>query len=413
MLIIKGINKDFNLYYMKKTTLLLLSAITLMGCESITIDDENQSNSVLPSTEVFVSGRAFTYSGTKGYAWPYVNTEEGWESARFSIRIDQTYPGVIDQSSELYFGRKPNQKASAQNDKNRGEVWTNYPYGHYNDRNFDYYLQDKATGNNVGMFRYVTDVNGLKTQLAIKKTPSVYAFLEEEKSDLQGLINANNKVAENTWKMGIVDSLLALGEEHLQSHVAWYVVKEVGGQGLWHVNGIIVDTVVGKPDKTPDNVEVDIHQQQHADWSEIKTSVHVRTDADYVKINIPLTVDQIVEQDDFDIRIFKDYISSADASNFSGATVTITHDDKGITILIENIDYEAIKEYKSRFGDGLTVEIFSYTTSADAAAVWANVKKSCVVSTGKQCTVVGQITSAYDIDGDGKTEEALLTVMNP
>ena len=413
MLIIKGINKDFNLYYMKKTALLLLSAITLMGCESITIDDENPSNSVLPSTEVFVSGRAFTYSGTKGYAWPYVNTEEGWESARFSIRIDQTYPGVIDQSSELYFGRKPNQKASAQNDKNRGEVWTNYPYGHYNDRNFDYYLQDKATGNNVGMFRYVTDVNGLKTQLAIKKTPSVYAFLEEEKSDLQGLINANNKVAENTWKMGIVDSLLALGEEHLQSHVAWYVVKEVGGQGLWHVNGIIVDTVVGKPDKTPDNVEVDIHQQQHADWSEIKTSVHVRTDADYVKINIPLTVDQIVEQDDFDIRIFKDYISSADASNFSGATVTITHDDKGITILIENIDYEAIKEYKSRFGDGLTVEIFSYTTSADAAAVWANVKKSCVVSTGKQCTVVGQITSAYDIDGDGKTEEALLTVMNP
>ena len=398
---------------MKKTALLLLSAITLMGCESITIDDENPSNSVLPSTEVFVSGRAFTYSGTKGYAWPYVNTEEGWESARFSIRIDQTYPGVIDQSSELYFGRKPNQKASAQNDKNRGEVWTNYPYGHYNDRNFDYYLQDKATGNNVGMFRYVTDVNGLKTQLAIKKTPSVYAFLEEEKSDLQGLINANNKVAENTWKMGIVDSLLALGEEHLQSHVAWYVVKEVGGQGLWHVNGIIVDTVVGKPDKTPDNVEVDIHQQQHADWSEIKTSVHVRTDADYVKINIPLTVDQIVEQDDYEIRIFKDYISSADASNFSGATVTITHDDKGITILIENIDYEAIKEYKSRFGDGLTVEIFSYTTSADAAAVWANVKKSCVVSTGKQCTVVGQITSAYDIDGDGKTEEALLTVMNP
>ena len=399
---------------MKKTALLLFSAITLMGCESITIDDENQSNPVLPSTEVFVSGRAFTYaySGTKGYAWPYVNTEEGWESARFSIRIDQTYPGVINQSSELYFGRKPNQRASAQNDKNRGEVWTNYPYGHYNDRDFDYYKQDRATGNNIGMFRYVTDVNGLKTQLAIKKTPSVYAFLEEEKSDLQGLIDANNKVAENTWKMGIVDSLLALGEEHLQSHVAWYVVKEVGGKGLWHVNGIMVDTVVGKPDKTPDDVEVDIHQQQHADWSEIKTSVHVRTDADYVKINIPLTVDQIVEQDDFDIRIFKDYISSADASNFSGATVTITHDDKGITILIENIDYEAIKEYKSRFGDGLTVEIFSYTTSDDAAAVWANVKNSCVVSTGKPCTVVGQITSAYDIDGDGKTEEALLTVMN-
>jgi hypothetical protein len=395
------INKGRNICFMKKIALLLLGAVALMGCEKVSVNDsikDEQTGSILPETEVFVSGRAFaytdTYSGTKGYLWPYANTEEGWESARFSIRIDQSYPGYVNQNSELYFGRKANRAASAQNDKNRGEVWTNYPYGHYNDRDFDYYKIDKSTGNNVGMFRYVSDINGLKTQLAIKKAPSVYDFLEEEKSDLQALIAANKKVAENTWKLGIVDSLLALGEEHLNSHVAWYVVKEVGGKGLWHVNGIMVDTVVGKPDNTPDNVEIDIHQQQHLEWSEIKTSVHIRADVDSIKINIPLSIDEMVEQDDFDIRIFKDYISS-DATDFSDAEIKITHNDKGITIVIRKIDFEAIKKYKSKFGDGLTVEIFSYTTSDNTSKVWDEIKKSRVVSIGKSCTVQGQITSAY------------------
>lgn len=388
---------------MKKIALLLLGGIALMGCESVNIDDaimnENQNGSVLPSTEVFVSGRAFSYSGTKGYLWPYANTEEGWESARFSIRIDQTFPGYVDQSSELYFGRKANQAASAQNDKNRGEVWTNYPYGHYSDRDFDYYKTDQKTGKNIGMFRYVTDPKGLKTQLAIKKAPSVYDFLEEEKSDLQALIAANNKVAENTWKMGIVDSLLALGREHLDTHVAWYVVKEVGRKDLWHVNGVMTDTVVGKPDKTPDNIEIDIHQQQHVDWNEIKTSVHIRADVDSIEINIPLSEDELVEQDDFDIRIFKDYLSSD--VDFSDCEIIITHNDKGITIVIRNIDFEAIKKYKSQFGDGLTVEIFSYTTSNNTSKVWEEVKKSRVVSLGKTCTVLGQITSAYYEDTAG------------
>ena len=230
--------------------------------------------------------------------------------------------------------------------------------------------------------------------MALMGTTSCSDFLEEEKSDLQDLIAANKKVAENTWKLGIVDSLLALGEEHLNSHVAWYVVKEVGGKGLWHVNGVLVDTVVGKPDNTPDNVEIDIHQQQHLEWSEIKTSVHIRADVDSIEINIPLSIDEMVEQDDFDIRIFKDYISS-DATDFSDAEIKITHNDKGITIVIRKIDFEAIKKYKSKFGDGLTVEIFSYTTSDNTSKVWDEIKKSRVVSIGKSCTVQGQITSAY------------------
>ena len=388
---------------MRKTALLLfLGVFALMGCEKVTIDDVNlnQTDSVLPSTEVFVSGREFTYSdseytyGTKGYKWPYTDPSGEWQSARFSIRIDQTFPGYVDQNSELYFGRKANFSAASQNDKNRGEVWTNYPYGHYNDRDFDYYKRDKATGNNIGMFRYVSDPNGLKTQGAIKKAPSVLGILEDEKDDLEALIAANKQVTSNKKKLRLVDSLLALGAEHLDSHVAWYVVKEVGGQNLWHVNGVMVDTVVGEPDKIPDNVEIDIHQQQHAEWSEIKTSVHVRADVDSIVINSPLSVDEMVERDDFDIRIFKDYISS-DAGNFSGAEVKITHNDSGITIVIRNIDFETIKKYKSQFGDGLTVEVFSYTTSSNTSEVWGKVKKSRVVSMGKSCTVLGQITSAY------------------
>ena len=80
--------------------------------------------------------------------------------------------------------------------------------------------------------------------------------------------------------------------------IIWYVAKEVGSQYLWHVNGILVEK-----DKTPEhiweeikddvdddmdisddegaeNVEIDIHKQEHKDWNEIKTSIHVRADVE-------------------------------------------------------------------------------------------------------------------------------------
>ena len=215
------------------------------------------------------------------------------------------------------------------------------------------------------------------------------------------------KVADgNGSKLAQIDGWLkqdTLEPGYLDSHVLWYVVKEVGMRYGWHVNGVITDTVVAdyKIDpnaKIPDNVEIDIHQQDHYDWNEIKTSIHIRTDCESLKINIPLDYETIVEQDDFAIRVFdynyKEYAISTE----------ITHDENGITINITNIPADLISELKTKFGDGLTIEVHSYCNTSD---YWEKLKKSCVVSTGKPCTVNGQITSAFN------DEKAIISVMNP
>lgn len=369
--------------------LMLFGMISCYNTDRV-FDIVEPETSVLPETEVYVQGKLVSNVGTKGgsslYEWPY-DSKQGWESARFSIRIDASLPGYTNQSSDLYFGRP-----AFKDGKNRGRVSSTYPYGHYNDRDYDYYKKAKVTGNNIGMFRYLYDEKGLKTQFAILEAPSVVDILSDEVDDLQAEIDANKNVAKNTVKMQSVNSLIALGKDYLDTHVLWYVVKEVALKGGWHVNGIIADTVIGKPNNIPENIEVDIHQQKHLDWNEIKTSVHIRTDVDSIKIRIPLAFDDICEQDDFDIRVFKAFYKE---NEYSDVTVTITHDENGITIVISDIQSALIEKYKNQFGDGLTVEVFSYT-NLDSISAWQKIKKSHVVSTGKFCTIVGQVTSAYN-----------------
>ena len=386
---------------MKKIALLLLGAVALMGCEKVSYEGNEQTSSNLPETKVFALGQSLNFDATKGYAWPYVSELEGWETARFSIRADRSIPDYTDKSSALYYGRP-----AGKDGHNRGRVYTAYPYGHYNDRDLDYYKTDKKTGENIGLFRYVYDKKGLKTQLAIAEAPSVQAILRDEVVDLEAtkasLLAAGKSTTQVQASLDDVNGLLAMDSVYLNTHVLWYVVKEVGMRYGWHVNGTIVDYEVGEPDNIPDNVEVDIHQQEHLEWSEIKTSIHVRADVETVEINIPLDFDDIVEQDDFDIRVYKTYTKA-----YADVDITITHDSKGITIKVSNITAAMIDDLKGKYGDGLTVEVFSYTKSTDVAAVWEKVKNS-TVKTGNPCTVVGQITSAYDIDGNGETEEAPL-----
>ena len=160
----------------------------------------------------------------------------------------------------------------------------------------------------------------------------------------------------------------------------------------WHVNGVITEQEV--PDyrldpaqKIPDNVEIDIHQQEHYDWDEIKTSIHIRNACDSITINLPLSYENIIEQDDFDIRIFEYYYTEDTV-----ITHKVIHDENGITIKINNIPASMIARLKSLYGDGITVEIHSYCKNSD---YWEELKNSCVVKTGKPCQINGQITSAF------------------
>ena len=381
---------------MKKFLSLFAIAALMVSCDSESTDGNNRStdNSSLPQTEIFVQGQLLGANAaeTRGnYKWPEVNEAEGWESARFSIRADGTIPGVIDQSSALYYGRSPGKVGN-----NKGKVYIMYPYGHYNDRDLDYYQKDKKTGNNIGLFRYVLDETGMKTQLAIKEYPDMVELLQDEIDDLNAAIAKGQNVAKNQASLDQINGWMALEAAepgYLDKHVLWYVVKEVGMKNGWHVNGVIVDYEVPKysvsPDNVPNNVEVDIHQQVHKDWNEIKTSVHIRADVESVTINIPLKQTDVIEKDDFAIRMF-DF-------NYAeyNITHTITHDENGITIEISNIPAQLIQELKQNFHDGLTVEIHSYCTTED---IWEQLSKSRVVKLGKPCTVNGQVTSALRPD---------------
>lgn len=399
----------------KSLFLLLFFAVTLISCNN---DESNGSvvpikNEVKPSTEVFVQGQYVYPVGTRSevtvsnsstraeYAYPKwpLHTNEGYDIARFSLRADGTIPGVIDQSSSLYFGRSPGKQGN-----NRGRVsnlftYNYFDYGHYDDRGLDYYMKDKKTGDNEGLFRYILDEEGQKTQLAILEAPKVSAILGDEVADLQAEIESGLAAGKNVTKaqnnLNKVNALLALGDDYLESHVLWYVVKEVGMQYGWHVNGIISDNTVPvytfDSKMTPDNVYVDVHQQQHNDWNEIKTSIHIRTACESVKVTIPLDEEDILEQDDFAIRVFDYDISSYTISN------TVTHDANGITISITNIPGELIQNLKDNFGDGLTIEIHSYTNKSD---IWDKLQKS-YVTTGKSCMVNGQTSTAIQHDGEG------------
>ena len=369
---------------MKKIALLACLTFALVNCTGRI--DKEEFDPAVPSTRVFVQGKMLGADATKGLTWPYVS-EEGWETARFSLRVDNKIVDFYDKSSALYFGRKPNVDG-----RNRGKVLTDYPYGHYNDRDFDYEKVDKKTGNNIGLFRYVYDPEGKTTQCAILEAPLVEDILADDIEDLEAAIAAGKNVTKNTELLNKAKALVALGSEYLNSHVLWYVVKEVGMKNGWHVNGVIADNEPEKPGKVANNVEIDIHQQEHANWNEIKTSVHIRTDVESVEINIPIEKEDILEYDDFDIRVYKDYLKGEE---YADAEITVSHSDKGINILIDKVNASAIKSYKESFGDGLTVEIHSFCKGDDMADIWSKVSKSTVVSTGKPVTVVGQITSAY------------------
>lgn len=376
--------------------------------------NNNQTNTVvankLPSTEVFVQGslvnfnstrREFVMDADEGYGvgkWPHIDEAEGWEAAKFTIRIDAGYPGVVDQPTELYWSKK-----TKTDPQNLGKVFISFPWNTYNDRDFDYTKIQQKTGNHIGEFRYILDPSGYRVNKAIKEVPDMYAYL--------------------TWLKGHgaeeKDALTYILNHWDDYKIIWYVAKEVAGNHLWHVNGIFVeksktpediwedikdeikDDMDISEENVTENVEIDIHKQEHEDWNEIKTSVHIRADVENVQITIPIEYSNIVEADDFSIRIYNKYISGVEIKNM------IVHDEKeGIIISIDNIDPTLINMLKEKYGDGLTVEIHSYCKEEDG--IWEAMKKT-KIALGKASLLKYQITSADATENATKIVKASTT----
>lgn len=214
----------------------------------------------------------------------------------------------------------------------------------------------------------------------------------------------------------------------------------VNGSGKIDANGIYDDWIMkiipGKgetpvvpsnPDSNPTpkpeptvregEVEFDIHQQEHKDWNEIKTSIHVR-DTAAVHVFLPIPIESQAVSDDFDIRTGNvyQYVENIEAKfEFAGKKfsfpVEINHTATGIDILIDCTTAdakEALKLARGVFDDGITFEIHSYVNPDVATEqIWNWLKTVKLPSTktsqwpqdGDISTHVrGQVSSAYHMD---------------
>ena len=177
------------------------------------------------------------------------------------------------------------------------------------------------------------------------------------------------------------------------------------------------------PEPTPSpvvregEVEFDIHQQEHKDWNEIKTSIHVR-DTAAVHVFLPIPMESQAVADDFDIRTgdVYQYVESFEAKfEFAGKEfsfpVEINHTTTGIDILIDCTTAEAkeaLKLARGVFDDGITFEIHSYVNpNVETEQIWNWLKTVKLPSTktsqwpqdGDISTHVrGQVSSAYHMD---------------
>ena len=209
-----------------------------------------------------------------------------------------------------------------------------------------------------------------------------------------------------------------------------WIVKIIPGKGETHVVPSTPDpNPAPKPEPTPTptpeptpvvregEVEFDIHQQEHKDWNEIKTSIHVR-DTAAVHVFLPIPMESQAVADDFDIRTGNvyQYVESFEAKfEFAGKEfsfpVEINHTATGIDILIDCTTAEAkeaLKLARGVFDDGITFEIHSYVNPDVATEqIWNWLKTVKLPSTktsqwpqdGEISTHVrGQVSSAYHMD---------------
>ena len=355
--------------------------LTACSTEDLGGDASNKKEDT-PSTEVYAMGKRLAMSAAPTAAAPAQYTD-----AYFYIRIDSRIPGMSEVAmSKDYI---PYDGGSVFAPENRGKVDLSYP---------DWKVFS-TTGNTR---QYVYDTTGEEVNKVIADIPSY-----------QSLVSVNRKY---------VEKFANLDTKNLK--IIWYVAKF--SYGKWHVDGILTfeDTkdVTDIPnfDKEPDldnsadeklpkdfngNIEVDIHQQEHSTWQEIKTSVHVRDLVEKTVVEIPLEYEHIAEVDDFAIRTYdlelesKVFINGKEyeLDSTNPVKVTIEHRaDKAVfTIVCKDAKY--LKALHEQYKDGVTIEIHTYPKNLTNEEVWARLKnaKVSVTPSSYKNLIFNGATSAF------------------
>ena len=230
-----------------------------------------------------------------------------------------------------------------------------------------------------------------------------------------------------------------LVEENI--HVIWYLSKHMNNG--WHIDGLLTDKAdikeacdachdegfqeitFGKDGRQITYAElveympmihnlkpidktlgVDIHQQNHSEWGEIKTSLHIKEAKD-VTVYLPVSKAYTVENADTNevVKYFQKTYEVQDYNAAIGSTVNVTvkRIGTGVTITVTGITDELLKALERRYNDGLTVDVHTFYKLTDEKGngdykqpVWEALKESTVSYDGAKS---GQITSAiYETD---------------
>lgn len=313
---------------------------------------------------------------------------DGMYKVYFYIRIDGNIPGEEETNLKAgdYFPQTSAGK-SMMGELNTGYVNANAEW---------------RTNSKFPLYIYSKD--GSAVQSIIVKEPT-----------LEDLINAD-KNTKNDFSGYL--------EHKDELHFIWYICKRQDADQCWHIDGIlttkdrtnIADTDYGK--EIIDNynskglvadegsavnqgsVAFDIHQQEHNDWNEIKTSIHIRDTVD-CNIFIPIPESVQAQADDVVIRAGVEYEYMTKEITINEQTFTVEfevkHQADGINIHIGTAACaDALKAAREAFGDGLTFEIHSYAVpEVSPADLWGYLKKTKCPTTEGETHIYGQVTSAY------------------
>lgn len=379
----------------------LVSALFFASCAD-TVDDPGDA----PAERNIKASELMVYSGGEqidvaarsrsqydpkseiGFSIP----DDGRYHVYYFVRIDNNIPGEdeINLPADQYFPRTSGNK-SLISDANHGFIEANADW--------------KVCKN---FSKYIWSPDGSAIQSIIVEEPSIEQLLKADKGH-----NPDGS-ADN------FDGLLANKDE---LHFLWYACKKQDADHVWHIDGIltskdrtdisqtkygqeITDNYNGKgmtPDygdvKRKGHVEIDVHQQEHKDWNEIKTSIHLR-DTVATEVFLPIGYQELA--DDFDIRVGEDYEYVTETLNTKvtigeetfDIVASITHEEGGIRIHIEP-NKAALKAARERYDDGITFEVHSYVTPEVTPSVIWDALKGTTYSVTPYTSVFGQITSAF------------------
>lgn len=381
---------------MKKLLFSVLFVSTLFAACNDTNDnvvDEGQGTHAIKSSEMYVYiDQQNNAAGTRALYDP--KSEIGFSIpdndrylVYYFIRIDGNIPGeeAVNLPAKEYFPRTKTGRTVI-SDLNHGYVQANVDWR-----------------NNFKFSKYIYSTDGSAVESIIVEQPT-----------LQDLVDANQGVGDDF--SGHIDNMEDL-------HFIWYVCKKQDADHVWHIDGILTtkdrtdisETIYG--DEIIENynniglvsdegdvvrtghVEVDVHQQQHTDWNEIKTSIHLR---DTVTTEVFLPIDYVALADDFDIRVGRDYEYITEILTCSiqigeekyDLSATIQHEEGGIRITVEP-NKEALEAARNQYGDGITYEIHSYVTPGIShEATWQQLRNT-TVKVSPYTEIRGQVTSAY------------------